>query len=72
MAPVNNNSTKKRGSEEKVFHPDSRKAKQLERKQLRKSKLEDANSKKARKHSAEGMCPSFDEQGIATHIYSFS
>lgn len=65
MAPVNNNSTKKRGKEEKVFHPDSRKAKQLERKLLRKSKMEEAASKKARKHSSEGAC----NQGLLCKLY---
>jgi len=39
---------------EKVFHPESRKAEQLARKQLRKSKLAGQASKRAKLHSAKG------------------
>ncbi|KAI6010697.1 translation machinery-associated protein 16, partial [Pisolithus orientalis] len=45
----------------KVFHPDSRKAAQLARTQLRKNKLSDARSEKKKKLAAEGspMCVGF-------------
>lgn len=40
---------------EKVFHPDSRKAAQLARTHLRKSKLAKATAKRAKKHAAQGQ-----------------
>jgi translation machinery-associated protein 16 len=43
------------GKKEKVFHPESRKAGQLARTQLRKEKLANAASKRARKHSSQGL-----------------
>jgi len=50
MSPSNVKKLKK----EKVFHPDSRKAGQLNRLQLRKAKLAEAASKRTKKQSAQG------------------
>jgi len=46
--------------EEKLFHPHSRKAGQLERKQLRKAKLTEQASKKAKKESAKSVYSTTD------------
>ncbi|KAG0705565.1 hypothetical protein DFH29DRAFT_799906 [Suillus ampliporus] len=50
MAPPKSTSRPKK---EKVFHPDSRKASQLSRVQLRKAKLAEATSKRTKKQSAQ-------------------
>jgi hypothetical protein len=42
---------------EKVFHPDSRKASQLSRMQLRKAKVAEAASKRTKKQSIQGAHP---------------
>ncbi|KDQ61442.1 hypothetical protein JAAARDRAFT_123877 [Jaapia argillacea MUCL 33604] len=44
---------KPKEKKEKVFHPQSRKAGQLSRTQLRKTKLSEASTKRARKHSSQ-------------------
>jgi len=62
MAPTN---TKKSTKKEKVFHPESRKAEQLARKQLRKSKLAGNAAKRAKLHSTKGKCDSL-------HLYFLS
>jgi hypothetical protein len=54
MAPSKTPKSTSRPKKEKVFHPDSRKAGQLNRVQLRKVKLADAASKRTKKHSAQG------------------
>jgi hypothetical protein len=54
MAPSKTPKSTSRPKKEKVFHPDSRKAGQLSRVQLRKAKLADAASKRTKKHSAQG------------------
>lgn len=46
--------TKSKQIKEKIFHPQSRKAGQLERAQLRKAKLDSAARKKTKKESAKG------------------
>ncbi|KAG1797550.1 hypothetical protein EV424DRAFT_1333372 [Suillus variegatus] len=53
MAPSKTPKGTSRPKKEKVFHPDSRKAGQLSRVQLRKAKLADAASKRTKKHSAQ-------------------
>ncbi|KAG2068748.1 hypothetical protein BDR04DRAFT_742814 [Suillus decipiens] len=53
MAPSKTPKSTSRPKKEKVFHPDSRKAGQLSRVQLRKAKLADAASKRTQKHSAQ-------------------
>ncbi|KIK38296.1 hypothetical protein CY34DRAFT_809512 [Suillus luteus UH-Slu-Lm8-n1] len=53
MAPSKTPKSTSRAKKEKVFHPDSRKAGQLNRVQLRKAKLADAASKRTKKHSAQ-------------------
>ncbi|KAG1907539.1 uncharacterized protein F5891DRAFT_204817 [Suillus fuscotomentosus] len=53
MAPSKTPKSTSRPKKEKVFHPDSRKAGQLSRVQLRKAKLADAASKRTKKHSAQ-------------------
>ena len=57
MAPTKKSS--KSAKKEKVFHPESRKAEQLARKQLRKSKLAGHAIKRAKLHSVRGKCGSF-------------
>jgi hypothetical protein len=52
MAPTKR--PQKAAKKEKVFHPESRKAGQLGRKQLRKSKLDGQASKRAKLHSIKG------------------
>jgi translation machinery-associated protein 16 len=52
MAPTKK--PQKTAKKEKVFHPESRKAGQLARKQIRKSKLTGQASKRAKLHSAKG------------------
>jgi hypothetical protein len=52
MAPTKK--PQKNAKKEKIFHPESRKAEQLARKQLRKSKLVQQASKRAKLHSAKG------------------
>jgi hypothetical protein len=52
MAPTEK--PQKAAKKEKVFHPESRKAEQLARKQLRKSKLTGQASKRKKLHSAKG------------------
>jgi Translation machinery-associated protein 16 len=52
MAPTKK--PQKNAKKEKIFHPESRKASQLARKQLRKSKLAEQASKRAKLHSAKG------------------
>ena len=52
MAPTKK--PQKAAKKEKVFHPESRKAGQLARKQLRKSKLAGQASKRTKLHSAKG------------------
>jgi hypothetical protein len=52
MAPTKK--TQKAAKREKVFHPESRKAGQLGRKQLRESKLDGQASKRAKLHSIKG------------------
>jgi hypothetical protein len=54
MAPTKKSS--KPTKKEKVFHPESRKAGQLARKQLRKSKLTGHAAKRAKLHSVKGKC----------------
>jgi translation machinery-associated protein 16 len=49
----------KQEKKEKLFHPQSRKASQLERTQLRKTKLATAASKKVKKESAKSECSEF-------------
>lgn len=53
MAPSKTPRSTSRPKKEKVFHPDSRKAGQLSRVQLRKGKLADAASKRTKKYSAQ-------------------
>jgi Translation machinery-associated protein 16 len=53
MAPSKTGEAKK-GKREKVFHPESRKAGQLARTQLRKSKLADQASKRYKRFSLQG------------------
>lgn len=53
MAPSKTPRSTSRPKKEKIFHPDSRKAGQLNRVQLRKAKLADAASKRTKKHSAQ-------------------
>jgi len=53
MAPTKKK-PQKNAKKEKIFHPESRKAEQLGRKQLRKSKLGEQASKRAKLHSAKG------------------
>lgn len=48
-------STKGKQKAEKVFHPESRKAGQMERKNLRKQKLTNQVSKRSKKQMAQGM-----------------
>lgn len=52
---------------EKIFHPDSRKAAQLARTHLRKSKLAEATVKRFQKHAAQGqsLTPSIDRPSLA-------
>src|SRR6266702_4935407 len=57
MAPTKKPS--KSAKKEKVFHPESRKAEQLGRKQLRKSKLAGHAAKRAKLHTVKGKCGSF-------------
>jgi hypothetical protein len=52
MAPTKK--PQKAAKREKLFHPESRKAGQLARKQLRKSKLTGQASKRVKLHSAKG------------------
>jgi hypothetical protein len=52
MAPTKK--PQKAAKKEKVFHPESRKAGQLARKQLRKSKLAGQASKRVKLHSSKG------------------
>jgi translation machinery-associated protein 16 len=57
MAPTKK--SPKTAKKDKVFHPESRKAEQLARSQLRKSKLAGQASKRAKLHSLRGkFCPS--------------
>jgi len=56
MAPTKK--PQKSAKREKIFHPESRKAGQLARKQLRKSKLAGQASKRANLHSVKGKSPS--------------
>jgi hypothetical protein len=53
MAPTNK-PAKGIAKDKKIFHPDSRKASQLTRKQLRNTKLAGQASKRAKLHSAKG------------------
>jgi hypothetical protein len=46
---------KPKPQKEKIFHPESRKAGQLARTQLRKSKLTEASSKRHKKFSSQSM-----------------
>jgi translation machinery-associated protein 16 len=57
MAPTKKSS--KPTKKEKIFHPESRKAGQLARKQLRKSKLAGHAAKRTKLHSVKGKCGSF-------------
>ena len=52
MAPIKK--PQKATKKEKLFHPESRKAGQLARKQLRKSKLAGQASKRTKLHSSKG------------------
>jgi hypothetical protein len=52
MAPTKK--PQKAAKREKIFHPESRKAGQLARKQLRKSKLAGQASKRGKLHSSKG------------------
>jgi translation machinery-associated protein 16 len=52
MAPTKK--PQKAAKKEKVFHPESRKAEQLARKQIRKSKLAGQASNRAKLHSSKG------------------
>ena len=52
MAPTKK--PQKSAKKEKIFHPESRKAGQLGRKQVRKSKLAQQASNRAKLHSAKG------------------
>jgi translation machinery-associated protein 16 len=52
MAPTKK--PQKVAKKEKIFHPESRKAGQLARKQLRKSKLAGQASKRGKLHSSKG------------------
>jgi len=52
MAPTKK--PQKASKKEKLFHPESRKAEQLARKQLRKSKLAGQASKRVKLHSSKG------------------
>ena len=54
MAPTKK--PQKNAKKEKIFHPESRKAEQLARKQLRKSKLAEQASNRAKLHSSKGKC----------------
>jgi hypothetical protein len=56
MAPTKK--SPKVAKKEKIFHPESRKAEQLARKQLRKTKLAGQASKRAKLHSVRGKCRS--------------
>jgi translation machinery-associated protein 16 len=56
MAPTKK--PQKNAKKEKIFHPESRKAEQLARKQLRKSKLTEHASKRAKLHSIKGKSSS--------------
>jgi len=49
---------------EKVFHPDSRKASQLNRMQLRKAKVAEAASKRTKKQSVQGAHPFCTDSGF--------
>lgn len=53
-APKPKSKAKQPAKKEKIFHPESRKAGQLARTQLRKAKLADADTKRHRKNSALG------------------
>jgi hypothetical protein len=58
MAPAEtskNTASKPKQKREKIFHPESRKAGQIARSQLRKSKLTEASSKRHRKFASQGM-----------------
>ncbi|KAI9440738.1 hypothetical protein H4582DRAFT_2074525 [Lactarius indigo] len=61
MAPTKQSTkqSSKFAKKEKVFHPESRKAEQLARKQLRKTKLAGHATKRAKLHSAKGKSGSF-------------
>jgi hypothetical protein len=55
MAPIKKpQKPQKAAKKEKIFHPESRKAGQLARKQLRKSKLAGQASKRGKLHSSKG------------------
>ena len=56
MAPTKK--PQKAAKKEKIFHPESRKAGQLARKQLRKSKLAGQASKRGKLHSSKGKSSS--------------
>ncbi|KAH7885851.1 hypothetical protein F5I97DRAFT_1808839 [Phlebopus sp. FC_14] len=53
MAPAKTPKTESKGKKEKIFHPDSRKAAQLARTQLRKNKLEEVASRRSKKQAAQ-------------------
>jgi hypothetical protein len=56
MAPTKK--PQKSAKKEKIFHPESRKAEQLARKQLRKSKLAEQASNRTKLHSLKGKSES--------------
>ena len=64
MAPSKSASKEKK---EKIFHPNSRKAGQLTRTQLRKNKLADQASKRSKKHASKGIVTEFDEVVVADY-----
>ncbi|KIJ65137.1 hypothetical protein HYDPIDRAFT_111031 [Hydnomerulius pinastri MD-312] len=53
MAPSKSPKSDSKGKKEKIFHPDSRKAAQLGRTQIRKNKLAESASKRIKKHAAQ-------------------
>ncbi|KAH7335307.1 hypothetical protein B0J17DRAFT_630381 [Rhizoctonia solani] len=62
----------KKPAKEKVFHPQSRKAGQLERSQLRKAKLADASSKRGKNLVAKADRYAFFFHAISPDVPSFS
>jgi translation machinery-associated protein 16 len=69
MAPTEK--PKKAAKKEKIFHPESRKAEQLARKQLRKSKLTGQASMRKKLHSAKGKLSEATKPFIHSSFFFF-
>lgn len=62
--------SKSKPKKEKVFHPESRKADQLARAQLKKSKVAAANSKRQKRFAREGKIESISQYILLISLFS--